>query len=732
MLCVGGAGATAPDEANGEPIEIRRATGPIVIDGVTDEPSWDDATRFDIAYEVNPGDNVPPPVATEVRLTWNNSNVLVAFRCEDPDPRAIRARFTDRDRLFKDDWISIVIDTFNDQRRAYEFLINPLGVQMDALNDDVNRNYDTSWNAIWESAGRITATGWEVEIAIPFSQIRFQASDGPQIWGLDLVRSYPRVDRHHIGLFPRDRGNNSYLSQTVKIIGFDGATPGRNLEIVPTLTGVRSKERDDVPDGPLEVVDSTVDAGVSAAWGVTANATLAAAVNPDYSQVEADAVQLDINQTFALFFNETRPFFKVGADTFSTRLRLLHTRVIADPDLALKATAKTGANTFGVFTAIDSVTNIIVPGAEESDSATFEQRNTSSVGRYRYDFGRNSTIGAMVTDREGTDGYSNRVISLDARLRFTEYDSIWVNGAFSKTRYNTAMINELELEHSRAQGHALVASYNHTSRDWGAWLNYNDVDEGYRADLGFQPTVDYRAGGGGAERFWWGDGDEWFNRISAGAGYAQSQYQDGAFRSRSFETWILYEGPHQSAFSAGGVAGERAHSGEVFSTDHIWLNGRIDIGASLEMGIDSRFGDWIDFTHVRQAELTRISPWLNLRLGRHLELSTKYNAQSLDVAQGRLYRAKVAEVRAIWQFNLRSFIRAILQHTNIDRNVALYTDETDAQSRDTFVQLLYSYKLNPRTVVFAGYTEGTSQTEAFNATTVGRTVFAKLGYSLVF
>ncbi|RLE25984.1 MAG: hydrolase, partial [Acidobacteria bacterium] len=417
-MCFGAAlsAAGARDEL-AAPIPIPRATGEIIIDGVIDEAAWGDAAEFLIAFEVRPAENTPAPVTTEVRLTWDEKRVLVAFRCFDPDPSAVLARYSDRDKLWNDDWVGIVLDTFNDQRRAYEFVVNPLGVQMDALNDDVNHRYDLSWNAIWFSKGRLTATGYEVEMAIPFNQIRFQGTTGPQIWGLDLMRSYPRHNRHHLGLFARDRGNNSYLSQTTKIVGFEGAEPGRNLEIVPTLTGSYVEQRPDFPDGDLEEVDKSSDIGVTAAWGVTPNTTLAAAINPDFSQIEADAVQLDINQTFALFFRETRPFFQVGADYFNTRLNLLHTRTIADPAVALKVTGKSGRHTYGVFSAEDEVTNVLIPGAEGSLGASFDQNNISSVGRYRLDFGENSTVGVMMTDREGEDGYSNRVFSGDLQYR---------------------------------------------------------------------------------------------------------------------------------------------------------------------------------------------------------------------------------------------------------------------------------------------------------------------------
>lgn len=734
ILLIFGAVSSSADQQDGlsTAIPIPRASGEIVIDGVIDEQAWQGAARLEIGFEVQPGENVPAPVTTEVRLTWDEERVLVAFRCFDPDPSAIRARYSDRDQLWNDDWIGIVLDTFNDQRRAYEFVVNPLGVQMDALNDDVNGRYDLSWNAIWYSMGRPTATGYEVEMAIPFSQIRFQKASGPQVWGLDLMRSYPRNVRHHLGLFARDRGNNSYLSQTIKIVGFDDAEAGRNMEIVPTLTGWYEEERPDFPEGDLSEKENSVEAGVTAAWGVTPNTTLTAAVNPDFSQIEADAVQLGINETFALFFSETRPFFQVGADHFNTRLSLLHTRSIADPAAALKVTGKTGRHTYGVFVARDEVTNVLIPGAEESSASSFDQANTSSVGRYRFDFGGNSTLGVMITDREGEDGYSNRVFSGDLRYRLGKNDTLGANVAWTGTRYSSSMVAEFDLEDDDVSGRALDFSYDHSERDWGAWVWYRDISEGYRADMGFQPRVDFQKGGLGGERYWWGEAGDCFNRFEIGMASDYKQRQDGTFYERETEGWVSYEGPFQSRAHFRAAVGTRVHGEQSFSIDGVYFEGSIQPSGVVQLGMSGRYGDWIDFTHVQPATRTVLSPQATIRAGRHLLLDLGHSFQSLDVSEGRLFSAGVSELRGVWQFNVRTFVRLILQHTDIDRDPGLYEDAVERESRELFAQLLFSYKVNPRTVVFVGYSDGALGNEDHDLKTANRTLFAKVGYSFLF
>ncbi len=231
------------------PYEIPRASTAIQIDAILDEPAWQNALRLELNYEIRPAENVKPKVRTECLLVFDNDQLYAAFRAFDPNPSAIRGRLSDRDRAFSDDFVGLVLDTFNDERRAFEFFVNPVGVQMDLVQDDVSGNEDESWDAIWSSAGRVTDEGYIVELAIPYTSLRFQRGEGKQTWGLDIVRVYPRDHRYLIALSPRDRATSCYLCQVAKVQGFEGATPGRNIELSPTVTAIRTDELDDFPNG---------------------------------------------------------------------------------------------------------------------------------------------------------------------------------------------------------------------------------------------------------------------------------------------------------------------------------------------------------------------------------------------------------------------------------------------------------------------------------------------------
>jgi len=292
-----------------KPYSIPKTTDRIKVDGLLDEAAWGSALTLELKYEIYPGENVEPPVRTEVLLIYSRSYLYVGFRAYDPDPAAIRAHLRDRDSSDGDDNVSITFDTFNDERRAFSFACNPLGIQTDNIVIRGRWHRDLSWDAIWDSAGVITDWGYAVEMAIPFNVLRFPRANGKQIWGLFATRSYPRNVRHELRNVPNDRSNNCSLCQAAKIEGFEGISPGRSIELTPTLTALRTDGRDELPDGPMQKLESRSDAGLSASWGITPNFTLNATINPDFSNVEADSYQLDINKRFTLRYPEKRPFF---------------------------------------------------------------------------------------------------------------------------------------------------------------------------------------------------------------------------------------------------------------------------------------------------------------------------------------------------------------------------------------------------------------------------------------
>ena len=403
-----------------------------------------------------------------------------------------------------------MLDTFNDQRRAFEFFVNPFGVQMDLINDDVNRSESESWDAIWDSAGQINERGFAVEMAIPFSQLRFPRVAGDLTWGIDVLRFRPRAQRARISNNPQDRNLSCYLCQFGKFTGFANAEPGKALEVVPTLTSTRTDSRPaaPAPPGELEPGDFETEAGLGVRWGITPDLTLDLTLNPDFSQVEADVAQLEENTTFALFYPESRPFFLEGEDYYSSPLQAVFTRTVADPDAGAKFTGRTGDNTIGVFATNDAITNLLFPGPFGSRTTSLDQENDAFVGRYARGFGRTSQIGALVTSREG-DGYSNQVGGFDGRYFMNDQSTLRFQYLDSRTEYPAAVAAEFGQEED-IEGDAWRLEYRYSSRNWFAQINHQDLDPTFRADSGFIGRVDLVQDGFEFNRTFYGDEGAWY------------------------------------------------------------------------------------------------------------------------------------------------------------------------------------------------------------------------------
>ncbi len=724
--------------ADGRPIYmVPLIAAGVRIDGMLDEEAWENALLLELNYEVWPGENVEPPARTEVLIAYSESHLYVAFRAYDPEPSAIRAHLNDRDSFdtWADDIVGIVFDTFDDERRAFGFYINPLGVQIDQTESEAGGQFsnDMSWDAIWDSKGRVYDWGYAVELAIPFSSLRFQRAGGDQVWGFDAIRWYPRNVRHRIGVFPRDRNRNCYLCQTIKLIGFEEATPGRNLEIAPTVTAARTDERDELPGGEFERTHQDAEVGLTARWGMTPNLMLSTAVNPDFSQVEADAMQLDVNEPFALYFPERRPFFTEGADFFRTWFDVVYTRTMRDPSWGLKLTGKEGANAIGAYFVRDEMTNLIFPGSEGSDSTSLSMGNSSSVFRYRRDIGRNSSIGLMATDREAGD-YYNRVYGADGFFRHTSHDTFMFQFLGSATRYDDATAAEFDQPQGSFGGTAYAVRYAHETRNWSAVAGYHSLDASFRADLGFIPRTGIRYYYVGAERRWYSDGNGFLSDWFVGFDWDESFNVggDGNLIEREFEAEFGCSGPMQSFFLITG--GRRRQNFGDLSTVHNFMEIYFNFQPTgfLHTGIGGWLpGGWIDYEHGREAFRNTISPWVRINIGRNLYLYVQHRITSLTVGGERLFLANLSEARIRYQFNLRTFFRVVLQYSDIRRNTDLYDDLVDRRSNDLFTQLLFSYKINPQTVLFIGYSDNYFGTQDYRLVQADRTFFVKLGYAWV-
>jgi len=706
---------------------VHPTTDGIVVDGRLEEAAWQLPPTFELSFETRPAENEPAPVRTEVWITFDAHNLYAAFRAHDPEPEKIRARLSDRDTAFQDDFVGLVLDTFNDERRAFEFFVNPLGVQMDLTQNEMTGEEDESWDAIWDSAGRITEDGYTVELRIPFSSLRFPDSVEGMTWGIDTVRIYPRGQRTRIGLHPIERGNNCYLCQGSKLTGFVGVRPARSIELDPTLTASMNGVRADFPSGELTDDDPDVEPGMTARWGLTPNLILNAALNPDFSQVEADAAQLDVNTQFALFYPEKRPFFLEGADLFSTRFNAIYSRNIADPDWGLKLTGKMGRNALGVIVAQDSRTNFLIPSSQSSELASLDRDNLSTIVRYRRDLFGATTGGFFYTGREG-DGFHNRLFGADVLFRWRDTEAARIEVLGSQSLYPAEIAAGHGQSADEMSDFAVRAVYQHTSRDWMYYVLYKEVGADFRADLGFVPQADYREWGGALEHAWYPEKAGW-TQVRLGLEWDELEDQSGQHLSRRVEAYAWANGPRQSFVRLSLIGGDLFYNGELFDTDRVNLFGEIQALPNLYLSLEATVGGQVDFAGSRQADQLRLDPGLRLDLGRHLRLNLDHSFERLEVDAGRLYTARLTQLRATYQLNVRTFVRWIGQYLDTDRNPDLHPLDTHTRDQRLFNQLLFSYKINPQTVIFLGYSDTSLGDQSIDLTRQSRTLFLKIGYA---
>ncbi|HUP44379.1 MAG TPA: sugar-binding protein [Thermoanaerobaculia bacterium] len=707
-------------------VPVPRASSPIRVDAVLDEAAWQGITPIAIDREWFPGDNIPAAVQTDVLVTWDDENLYVAFRAFDPQPGQIRARYADRDEALLDDTVGFLVDPFNDKRIAYQFRVNPLGVQADAINSEVEGSEDFSWDAIWESAGRITAEGYIVEMAIPLQQLRIPAGEA-RTWGFMAMRDYPRSVRHRFRSVVTDENRNCLLCQFGEVSGIGVTRVGRNIELTPTLTGNLQQDRS---SGALATEDQGIDLGISGRWAITPGTSLQATINPDFSHVEADAAQLDVNTRFALSFPEKRPFFLEGADFFETQMPLLFTRTIADPAAGLKLTGKTGSHTYGVLLARDEITNFLVPFDQSSVRTSIDDPSTTAVFRYRLGLGEAATAGAFLSSRTGS-GYSNTVLSGDTFVRLSEQDSVRVQLAGSQSAYPAALA-AIQPE-GTLTGHALLARYTHSDRDWFWAAGYVELSPEFRADTGLFNQVGLRSADGGAQRRVRGGPERWFSNLYFGMFGDARQEWSGDWTEWGADIVARYQGPRQSYVTVLMAPNQEHFDDRTYHNMRYGIDSGLHASPDASIGFFVNWGESIDFTNSREAEFVLLQPYTTLHIGRRFSTRASWVRQVFRTPAGdEIFTASIPQATMLYHFNGRTFLRAIVQHRSVDRNPEQYVIPVNRESRGLLSQLLFSYRLNAQTVFLAGYSDNYAGTEVVDLTQTNRALFVKLSYAWLF
>ncbi len=748
-------------------VAIPRVDTGVDVDGHLDEAVWSQAARLTDFSQYAPVDNAPAEQPTEV-LAWYSPTAIHFGVRATAAAGTVRATLADRDRLDTEDQIQIYLSTFNDGRQAFMFAVNPLGVQADGALTEGTRGVshgfdglgtgreavDLSPDFVFQSKGRLTDTGYEIEIRIPFKSLRYQSADA-QDWGIHIIRRIQSTG-HEDSWAPARRAAASFLAQAGRLRGLTELHRGLVLDLNPAVTsrvdGTRSGGRWGYDGGRPDV-------GGNVRWGITADLTLNGTINPDFSQVEADAAQFVFDPRSAIQFPEKRPFFLDAIEQFTTPNNLIYTRSIVAPLAAAKVTGKLGATGVAFLSAVD----------DESTSRT-GGHPVFTIARIQRDLSASTRAALVYTDRvDGGD--SNRVLAVDSRITFRRLYRFQAQAALSRTSRAGAL----------ASAPLLDVSLNRDGRRFGLLYSVRAVSDEFRAESGFLSRVgiadvvlDHRA-------TFYGRRGSVLESLASDVVLNGTWQYDDFIHGRGAQDRKLHF--NNNATLRGGWRVTGSVLTETFGFDEglyaryalqrTHPDGRVEIlpftgtptlgnldyvvhvntprfstisgTVFLLWGADENFFEWSssDIAFVRYS--------LDWRPTRQIRIQPQYQLQQYRRrTDGSLVgRRRIPRLRAEYQLTRSIFLRWIGEYDANEQDALRDDSRTElplvirnpatgayeparASSRNQFRNdWLFSFQPNPGTVVFAGYGSTTSESDPLHFSNLGRVrdgFFVKVSY----
>ena len=712
------------------PLTLHRASGPITVDGDLSDAGWKDAAKIEQFYETSPGDNLPPKAKTTAYITYDDRYFYIGVRCDDPNPEKIRAPYVERDNVIgTDDNIAIFLDTRNDKRTAMELRVNPRGIQGDGIYNDANGNEDFSPDFFYDTAAKIDAGGWSAEFRIPFSSLRY--SDAPaQTWNILVWRNYPREFRYAFHSAPIPRGSNCLVCHAHPLVGLEGLPKAGHMIGAPYFTSQETATPTAGLGSPLGRRESKSNAGLDLKWTPSQNQAVDLTAKPDFSQVEADVAQITVNQRFAVFFPEKRPFFLEGFDLFDTPIQVAYTRTITEPQWGARSTGHLLGSAYTLLVTGDEGGGLtIIPGPVGSSFAPQDFKSTDAIGRVRHDIG-SSFIGGVFTDREIRGGGHNRVIGPDFQWRPTGSDAISGEALISDTENPDRPDLSSAWDGARTTSHAFHADWNRQKRTYDCGLNFNDLGKGFRADLGFVPQVGYREGSGFLGfHFYPQHGIISYIRPSF---FADQQEADGRKIYRRTSPGIFFQGVKNLGIGAVVHIDEQYLVGsKLLGENYVDWNAQIDPSRYVaRVSFNGVAGQRIDFANGRVGNGATLGFTSTLRPIANITFEPNISREWLDVAGGRLYTASVERLKTTYSFSARSIVRVIGQYVTTERDPSRYAFLVKKHDGSFLGSLLYSYKLNWQTVLFLGYGDDRVLTANNDLVKQDRSLFLKVSYAI--
>jgi hypothetical protein len=713
-------------------LHVPRTSGRIVVDGVLDDAGWAGASRAGGFSENFPRERAQPTVRSEAWVAYDAEHLYLAFIAWD-DPSTIRASLRERDEIWSDDYFGILLDTYGDAAWSYFLAANPRGVQGDTRA--TSQNEDAGFDLIYQSGGMVTDSGYQIEMAIPFASLRFP--DRPiQTWRATFWRTRPRGAREQHTWAAIDRNQPCFPCQWGTLTGLEGIKPGGSFELLPAAVASQAAALAD-PNDPNSGLDNgkvAGDLGLDARYSFANGLTAEASLNPDFSQIESDAGQVDVNTTFALFFPERRPFFQEGSDLFDTYFTPVYTRQINNPQGAAKLIGRLGRTTVAYLGARDQDSPILLPFQERSVVGQ-TGKSFSNIGRFRQTFLQDSYVGAVLTDRRLEGGGSGSLAGVDGMFRFLgnyqlEYQ---VLGSHTQEPTDAALIEGLgdltfdDGRHTAAfdgesfGGFAQYTSLERSARTWNFDFDYWASSPTFRADNGFESRNDFRR-----LSMWQGlslyPGTKLVNQFRANI-FARREWTYGW----DAKGWVVEPGISANLVRQTFVNLWATFSREQFAgVDFAGLR-RIGfvvesrpVGA-LNLGFFARRGDVIfrDRTTPFAGTGTDAEVWATLQPLDRVVVQPSLVYSELHRATGEeVFSGFILRTRTSLQVTRELSLRVVAQYDDFDKNLTL--------------EPLLTYRINPFSMFYLGSSLAYQDYDIPNRdlTATSRQIFTKLQYLL--
>ncbi|HEX7153446.1 MAG TPA: DUF5916 domain-containing protein [Thermoanaerobaculia bacterium] len=707
------------------PLRIEKLAGtPIVLDGDLSDAAWQQAIRIDDFYEYFRGDNTKPPVRTTAYLAYDAEALYVAFAAEDPAPKQLRAPFVDRDQVQSDqDYVSILIDTQNDRRSGVELRVNPRGVQSDSVYNDADATEDFSPDFFFESVALPTPSGWQAELRIPLSSLRYPNREA-QTWGVMLMRNYPREFRYVVANAPVPKNSGCFVCHASALTGFDDLPTGtQHLTLVPYTT-VQNEWRYSgggvsAPRGSRSQFGN--DVGLDLKWTPSSKLKIDGTLNPDFSQIESDVPQLASDPRFALSYPEKRAFFLEGVDLLATPIRAVYTRSITSPAWGMRATGNAGATAYTLLVAEDrGGGSMLLPGHQGTEFAAQDFRSRVLIGRARRSLGDHFAA-LLVSARELDGGGHNRLIGPDFLWKVNETDRVVGQLLFSDTVNPDRPELSPQFDGRSSTGNGLRILFTRDAERYDIWsvlLNYSPE---FRADNGFVAQNDVRKGVFeiGLRRY----PKKFFTYLRPHLGFQYDQRNTTGEKlfSRAYQT-VYFQGRWGSAGWLSLVEDQQRVGNRLLG--YKWVDFNVEAAPRRwfpTLGLGFKAGEKVDYANARVGTGAIVNLNVSLRPTDRLETELRTSREWLEAGGRRQFTTDVDWLKLTYTFTVRSMVRVIGERIAEERRGTL--------DRNLGLSALYAYKVNFQTLVYLGYGDARITGEEQRMVPDRKSVFMKVSYA---